>query len=263
MYRSLKDLRGHQLAAIDGEIGTVKDIYFDDAEWGVRYLVVDTGKWLPGRRVLISPASLGRPDDAADAIPVALRREQIERCPDVGTDLPVSRQREAELVGHYDWPTYWTAGAALGAAMTKTPPSHVRDLSDRLAQTAREQSGAEDDPHLRSVNEVLGYRIQAHDGEIGHVEDLLFDEEAWTVGYIIVDTRNWLPGRKVLVAPRWFNKLSWDESKFFVGLYREAVEKSPAYDPASPLEREQVERLQAHYDSPEFWATGVPMGAKT
>lgn len=262
MHRSMKDLRGYRLAAIDGEIGTTKDVYFDDAEWRVRYLVVDTGAWLPGRRVLISPASLSQPDGEEKLIPVALTRDQIERCPDVGSDIPVSRQKEAELASHYGWPSYWTTGAALGAAMSKTPPTELPNTV-RAAQRSSESAERETDPHLRSMNEVLGYHIQAHDGEIGHAEDMLVDDREWAIRYVVVDTRNWLPGRKVLVVPRWFNRLSWRDSKFFVALHRQAIEESPAYDPSQPLESEYEEGLRAHYDSPEFWATGLPMGAKT
>lgn len=264
MYRSLKDMRGYRLAATDDEIGKVKDIYFDDANWCMRYLVVDTGTWLPGRLVLISPAALSRPVSAEEVVPVNLTREQIEKSPDIGSDLPVSRQREAQLVQYYGWPVYWgPPGVAYGAGGAMIPPPTAADPSQAgdTGDSARAAgSDQKDDPHLRSLNEVLGYHIQADDGEIGHVEDLLVDDADWSVGYVVVDTRNWLPGRKVLVVPRWFSNVSWSDSKVRVSLARESIEKSPEYDPSRLLESDHEKQIRAYYESPNLQSTGSPLG---
>ena len=78
MLRSLKILLGETVVATDADIGKVHDFYFHDDTWIVRYLVVDTGHWLPGRKVLITPSALGKPDCDALTLPVALTRGQVE-----------------------------------------------------------------------------------------------------------------------------------------------------------------------------------------
>ena len=266
MYRSLNNLLGHRLAAIDGEIGKVKDALFDDLQWCVRYLVASTGRWLPGRRVLLSPASLGCPDSAKDLIPVALTREQIKDAPGVSADLPVSRQEEAELVEYYGGPIYWgPPGAAFGIAATRLPPATrvpPARTAEKLGVVPKDAPGqteeATGDPHLRSMNEVLGYHIQVQDGEIGHVEDFLVRNAEWAIRYVVADTRNWLPGRKVLLVPRWFSGVSWQESKVFVAQHRQAIQNSPEYDPTRPLEGEYEQQIRAYCDSLEIRAGDLP-----
>lgn len=246
MLRSVKELQGYAIRAIDGDIGKVHDFYFDDQSWLIRYLVVDTGNWLPGRRVLISPYALGQPDWGAQVFPVELSKEQVENSPHVETDKPVSRQMEENLHTYYGWTPYWRTGApafGLGAAAA------ARLVAE--AERARERSKKlNDDPHLRSTREVIGYHIQATDGEIGHVEDLIVDDEHWTLHYLVVNTRNWLPGRKVLVAPAWAQKVNWAEKQIYVDLTQEAIRNSPEFDPRAPVNQAYEIRLYDYYGRP-------------
>jgi hypothetical protein len=240
MLRSIESLVGYTLRARDGEIGQVHDFYFDDQTWIVRYLVADTGNWLVGRRVLISPFALRQPDWAGQAFPVNLTKEQVKASPPIDTDKPVSRQMEEELHLHYGWPPYWGAAEGLVAAQM-------------MAQATEQAAGREGDPHLRSVREVSGYRIQARDGEIGHVEDFIAKDETWTIRYMVVDTRNWLPGKKVLVAPTWIDEVDWARESVHVGLLRETIQNSPEYDPSLPVNREYEVRLYDYYGRPKYW----------
>jgi sporulation protein YlmC with PRC-barrel domain len=253
MLRSALEIRGYRIRTTDGEIGKAHDLYFDDAEWRVRYLVVDTGRWLPGRRVLVSPVSLGRPDWSSQVVPVTLNCEQIEKSPPVAADEPVSRQLEHALVTHFGWPMYWAPPSPTNPGAAGTPPiSPAPQVEREQAQTGGGAHGA--DPHLRSLREVTGYSILAQDGEVGHVEDFVIDDEAWAVRYIVVDTRNWLPGRRVILAPHWFEAFDWQSSKAIVELSRQTVKESPHYDPDQPVNRDYEGHLYDYYGRPAYWS---------
>jgi hypothetical protein len=238
MLRSLKELFGYTIRAMDGEIGNVHNFYFDDQSWTVRYLVVDTGGWLSGQRVLISPQALGHPEWEKKEFPVTLTQEQVEHAPHIDTDKPVSRQMEQELYGYYGWAPYWNTAAPL-----VTIPKFV-DTDDKEVG----------DPHLRSVRTITGYHIKVTDGEIGHVDDFIASDEDWVIRYMIVDTRNWLPGKRVLVAPTWVDGVGWAERKVHVGLSRNTVKDSPEFDPSAPVNREYELRLYDYYGRPKYWA---------
>jgi hypothetical protein len=186
MLRSIVALKDHSVQAEDGPIGTVKDFYFDDSNWAIRYLVVDPGTWLSRQNVLIAPSALGQPDWEECCFPVKLSQAEVKESPEINTNQPISRQQEIEVLNHYRWPIYWMPGNLLTAQETRT---------------ALEQSQKEDNTrsYVRSANEVMGYRIRARDGEVGHVEDFIVDDQRWEINYLVIDTRNWLPGRKVLV----------------------------------------------------------------
>lgn len=240
MLRSVKDLRRYAICAVDGDIGKVHELLFDDRGWIVRYLVVDTGTWLPGLRVLLSPAALGQPDWQTRVLPVDLTTGQVEHSPPIDTDKPVSRQMESELHAYYGWRPYWDGIATVMA---------VQAMEEAKKETEQEQA----DPHLRSTREVIGYHIQANDGEIGHVEDLIADDEGWGIRYLVVDTHNWLPGRKVLVDPFWADQVSWTGRKVYVDMTREMVKNSPEFDPSAPVNREYEVRLYDFYGRPKYW----------
>lgn len=244
MLRSAKQLAGYRIAAVDAVVGTVDDVYFDDNDWKVRYLVVDTGKWLPGRRVLLAPTVVADADDHARAVAVGLTQEQIRNSPPSYTDMPVSRRHEIELHQYFGWPAYW--GVESGLSMPPPPvPLEHEAVAAGGAGTALEQPGG--DPHLHSVKEVAGYAIEADDGPMGHVEDLIVDDEQWAVRYLLVDTKNWWPGGHVIVAAEWVNRISWMDHAVFVDLTRKAVQDSPPYDASKPVNREYEEKLYRHY----------------
>lgn len=250
MLRSVNELQGYILLATDGEIGKVDDFYFDDKEWTIRYLVVDTGDWLSGRCVLIAPYALGQPNLKAKKLPLALTREQVQKSPEVDSDKPVSRQKEIELHNYYQWPIYWTD---LGPPVS---PATARGYPEALAILKAAEGNDEEDPHLRSTREVIGYHIQARDGEIGHVEDFILSDESWDIQYMVVDTRNWLPGRKVLVALQWIKQMSWAEQKVHLDLLRETVKNSPEYDPLALVNQASSEEVfYEHYGWPRYYGS--------
>ncbi|MBN2025702.1 MAG: PRC-barrel domain-containing protein [Actinobacteria bacterium] len=239
MLRSVNEQLGYDVLATDGEMGKADDILFDDETWEVRYLVVETGSWLSRRRVLIAPDALRQPEWDTKYFPVVLTREQVEKSPEIDLDKPVSLQHQALLHEYYSWPAYWTPEPA---QLTTPPQVPIPDVPPE-----------ETDSHLRSCREVTGYHIHALDGEIGHVEDFILDDDAWSMRYMIVDTRNWLPGRKVLVSPAWVDNVSWSNRMVYVDLLREVIENAPEYDPAAPVNREYEIRLYDYYGRPRYW----------
>lgn len=238
-------MMGYTFDCLDGEIGKVKDFYFDDRHWAVRYLAADTGQWISFRQVLISPYALLNVNRDRQNIAIDLTKKQIEDSPPLGTDKPVSQQFEDAYHGHYGWPMYWS-----GENMWGPYPGLVKDRTKWNVPLPVEKAW---DPHLRSTREVTGYHIQAADGEIGHVEDFIIDDELWAIRYMIVDTRNWWPGKKVLVSPRWIDRVSWPEMKVFVNLSRESVKQSPEYTDESGLTREYEAGLYQYYNRQGYW----------
>jgi len=246
MLNKSKTLVGHKLDSLDGEIGRVKEFYFDDRHWTVRYLVAETGSWLVGRQVLISPYALAAGVEEDHHIAVNLTKKQIENSPSLNTDKPVSRQFEDDYYGYYDYPTYWGGENMWGAS-----PYLVRDREKRGRPVRNEKTW---NRHLRSTREVIGYNIQAEDGEIGHVTDFVIDDETWAIRYLIVDTNNWWPGRKVLVSSLWIERVSWGEKKVFVDLSRETIKHAPEYTDESLLTRDYEAGLHHHYQRHGYWA---------
>jgi hypothetical protein len=248
MQRILKVLKGYAIGATDGDIGTVDNFYFDDEAWTIRYLVADTGNWLRGRKVLISPIALGKADSHGNRLNVKLTKKQVEKSPSIDNDKPVSRQHEVHYHDYYGYPYYWGGPYLWGP--TYAPQLLVADqrrIEERRA--AREEAS---DLHLRSTAKVTGYHIEATDGDIGHVEDFIIDDETWEIRYMVVDTRNWWPGKKMLVAPRWIDRVSWDDSKVYVNLSRGAIKNAPEYRP-NAFNREYEEKLYDHYKRPKYW----------
>ena len=263
MLRSAKSLEGLELRARDGEIGNVKDVYFDDHHWHVRYLVVATGSWLTGRMVLIASAALTARDWDKRALAVDLTKDQVRNSPSVDTARPVSRQQELDLHRYYGWPYYWGApmfggyvppvnpAAAPAAAALRTgnvPHARALDETQRESGVAADmRQAAESDPNLRSAANVRGYHIEATDGSIGHVEDVLVDDDTWAVRSLLIDTRNWWPGKKVVVVPAHIQSIDWMSRTARVALTRELIRTSPEYDESRPMPADYVDRLEAHY----------------
>jgi sporulation protein YlmC with PRC-barrel domain len=217
VLRSVREMQEYAAAAVDGEIGEVEEFYLDDTCWAIRYLVVGMSRDETYRRILITPAALGQPDREEQILRVALSMEQARNSPDVDSDRPISGQGRSE------------------------------------SDTSEKEPGQPGDPHLRSTKEVIGYHIQARDGEIGHVEDFVVNDETWTIHFVVVDTRNWWPGRKVLMAPTWIKQVVWAEGKVEVDLSRGTIEKSPQYDPSIPLDSQYEKELYDYYDCPYYW----------
>lgn len=236
-HNSFSVIKAATLRATDGDIGSVQDLFFEDSAWGIRYLVVDTGKWLPGRKVLISPATVKDPDWEAGFLAVNLTRDQVKSSPDINTDQPVSLQMQQELAAHYGWPylptyPYWP----IGMAYIPPPVSATSNVQVPAPPPAGETQ-------MRSCREILTYSIQGRDGEIGQADDLIVNTKEWQIAFIAVKTGNWFTGRKVLVCAKEVIEISWGDASVSVDLSREQLEGYPEYDGKSSSDEEFEKRL--------------------
>ena len=228
MLQSIKQLYGHKIGASDGEIGHVKDFYFDDHNWAVRYLIADTGTWLPGRQVLISPHAFGTLHQAGKLLLVNLTRKQIEHSPSIDTHKPVSRQYEEEYFQYYGWPYYWQGSGLWGMSGFPIVELPIMPPLPSAPAPASKPKPKRADPHLRSTQAVNGYQIHAKDGPIGHVCDFMIDPKSWAIRELVIKTGHWLSGREVQIPTSAVDRISYEESTVFVKLTREAVDgRSP------------------------------------
>lgn len=254
MLNALSQLSGSTLTATDGEIGHVKQAYFDDQAWAVRYLVVDTGTWLSGREVLISPYAVRQPVGTGKTIDVSLTRQQVENSPDIDTHKPVSRQHERDYLSYYAYPEYWAGGELWSMSALPLLPPKVPLAGTEAEIAAHAVEVPAEDVHLRSSAVVVGYNIQAADHSIGHVKDFLFDDASWAIRYLVIDTRNWWPGgKKVLLATHWIDRIDWAEQTVYTQLTREQVKASPEYDESATVERGYEQRLHDAYGREGYW----------
>ena len=270
MLRNTNDLKNFAIHATDGGIGHVKDVYFDDDAWVLRYFVVETGSWLSSRKVLVSPFAVQEPDWEGKTLPVSSTMAQIENSPDIDTDKPVSRQNEEQYSGYYGYPYYWGGQGLWGEGMypysvvpnyvTNRPDWAERQREDEAALSAERARHRHDDPHLRSCDDVVGYHVQATDGEVGHIAGFLVDEVTWAIRYLVVDTSNWWMGNKVLIAPTWISGVHWSNETVSVDLSREALQASPVYDSDAVLDRAWELRLHAHYSRIGYWTRDESLG---
>jgi hypothetical protein len=229
MLQSIKQLYGDKLRATDGEIGHVKDFYFDDQRWAIRYLLANTGTWLPGRKVLISPHAIGPFHESGKLLSVNLTRQQVSDSPSIEEHQPVSRQYEEEYYRYYGWPHYWLGDGIWGMSgfpivtLPTTPfPSEAVITGDH---------GNKNDAHLRSTQSVGGYNLQASDGIIGHVSDFLMDTQTWAMPKLVIKTGHRLMGREVEISIKKIERISYEDSKVFVKMTGREVEQSPDHSP--------------------------------
>jgi hypothetical protein len=253
MLHSVRNLHGSALHAVDGEIGRVQQAFFDDEAWGIRYLVVKTGSWLFGREVLISPLAVQKIDDAANKLDVNLTQKQVQGSPDIDTHKPVSRQHEIDYSGYYGYAPYW--GGPYMSGVTEYPIfTPIPPAAEDRARAAHETEVLPEDSHLRSTDQVEGYRLHAPDGDIGHVTDFIFDDESWTIRYLAIDTQDWWPhGKTVLIATQWIESIDWGESAVRTGLSREAIKNGPVFDDPALLNRDDEIRLHEFHGKEGYW----------
>jgi hypothetical protein len=228
MLQSLKQLHGYKLGASDGHIGHVMDFYFDDQNWAVRYVVADTGNWLPGRQVLLSPHAFNSTQAAVKTMLVNLTRKQIEDSPSIETHKPVSRHYEQEYHRFYGWPGYWIGDGLWGSG--KGFPVLEMPYDFYPCEPAADQPKPKcAEAELRSTQAVSGYHLQATDGIIGHVCDFLMDNQSWAIKQLVVKTGHRFTGKEVQVPVSQVERISYKDSTVFVRLTQDAVEKSPEY----------------------------------
>jgi len=245
MLRSVNNLIGYSIRALDGELGKVNEFFFDDFTWSIRYLVVDTGNWLSERKVLIPHKALGITDWNSKTFQVNLTMDQVGKSPEIDTKKTVSRQHEEKLFEHYALPIYWGDGF-YASPLGMVPLTPMIDM-DKLVVENDSAKTKHEDPHLRSTMVVKGYHIHAIDGEIGHVEDFIVDDDKWNLCYFMVDIHNWMPGRKVLIMPSWIDHIDWSESKVYVDVSRESIKTSPEFDTTQPISKKYETELFNFY----------------
>lgn len=225
MLASIKAFKHFSLSAVDGDIGSVKDFLFDDREWQIRYMVAESGNWLTGRKVLIAPHSLERPNWEAEKFPVTLTKESIKESPRIEEDAPVSMQTEIALSEFFHWPYYWNAG------LFSTPGVYNNPDGPEEIQARMEEMN----PHLRSANEVVAYSVQTSDNCLSKINDIMIKSDEWHVRYFIVDTGEWLPGKKVLLTPDSIKDIRAPQRIVVIDLKKAELEQLPEYHPDQPI----------------------------
>lgn len=226
MIRSINHLHGDKLHATDGQLGHVKDFYFDDQNWVIRYVVADTGSWLTERQVLIPPHSFVSVDQNGKVLGVNLSKKQIEDSPSIDSHKPVSRQYEEEYYRYFGWPFYWQGDVMWGVSGAPAMELPLQPMTNEPWPSAIPKPGAADS-HLRSAQAVSGYHIKARDGTIGHVSDFMLDDQTWAIGQLVVKTGNRFSGKEVLVATAKVERISYEESTVYVDLTMSAIEHGP------------------------------------
>ncbi|MEJ6978874.1 PRC-barrel domain-containing protein [Pedobacter sp. P351] len=246
MLRSIKSLIGFTMGATDGEIGKVKDFYFDDQTWKIRYLVLETGNWLFGRKVLLSPVSLQTPNWDAKIFPVNLTKDQIKHSPDIDADQPISREQEDELHSHYAWPYYEGAGVGfmttgmIGGVVAPGIPFEER-ISDEVHHHEDEKHPVRE-RHLRNVKRLSGYDIHATDAVLGVVEDLIVDDGNWTLPGLVIEAGNWYSGNKILISTKHVQKIEWEVSEVYVDLTSDDLKHSPEFTYDKPINEDFIRK---------------------
>ncbi len=238
----LSKLQRYNLYAADGEIGSLEDVYFDDSTWTVRYCVVKTGGWFNQKSLLISTVAVGGIDEVKGEIAVELSRDQIKGSPPLDSEKPISRQYEADYFRYYGWPPYWES---FPISPSVTNPEH--------ATPPGTEPRRREDSRLRSSLEVVGYHILAEDGEIGHVADFIIDENTSKLCYLEIDTRNWWPGKHILLNPAWITRINWSDGNVKVDLRRDDIRTAPEYAPNSVIGRDYEIKLFEHYARRKYW----------
>ncbi len=243
--RSLKEIKGYAVEAADGAMGQVDDFLFHDDGFRLRYLVVDTGGFLTGRKVIIPPDVLEKPDRKSRAFPVDLNKEEVKASPPLAADEPVSRQHEAEIHKHFTWQPYWEGRAPGGFPVSGTAVGTEKEAPD-----SERSSG---DRHLRSFNEILGYAVACRDGDVGEVDDFILDDDSWSLRYFVIDAGGWLSDRKLVLALPWVKGVDWETRGVQVDVTKQELKQSPQFDPSVVLDREFERRLHEHFGKPGYW----------
>ena len=254
MIRSVKEMKKFEVVATDGRIGSVDDFYFDDERWAIRYVVVTAGRWPPGRRVLISPLSVSGIEWGDQRLRLSISRDQVKHSPGIDMHQPVSRRHERDYLNYYGYPYYWGHAGLWGAhAVPMLPtPEQIAAQRARAAEVER-QAADQGDTHLRSASEVSGYAIRALDGDLGHVDDILFEDVNWATRYFVVDSSNWWFGKHVLVAPESISGISWPERTVSVNVTRQLLKNAPHHDRAAHVDRQWEAAYYQHLQQPGYW----------
>ena len=203
-----KQMSGAVVEAADGKVGKLVDFLFDDRDWTIKNLVLDAGTWLSSRRVTLPPDLIRHKDWSDHRLVIAgLTREQVVKSPNVETHIPVGDVTKLETATIMDWGLYWVKIL-----------DHPWQISD--------------DPHIRNTEEIIRYHLHELDGQVGHVADFVIDDEPWKIRFVEADTRNWWPGKRVLISPERVKVIDGENRVVHVDLSRDALTHLPVYHPA-------------------------------
>jgi sporulation protein YlmC with PRC-barrel domain len=230
MRHNINSIIGYRMEGTDGEIGKVKEFYFDDKTWKIRYLIIKTGNRLTGRKALISPQALLVPDWEEEVFPINLTKEQIKNSPDIDTDKPVSRQQELELYGHYLWQPYWGSDFYAGGSIWNNTYQNPVIDEKIVKEVGSKNKQSNEYPHLRSTQSISGYHIHANDGDIGHLKDFIIDDQTWLITDLVIDTHNRLGGKKVLIPIRHIKEIQWDNFKIITDISKAFIKDCPLFN---------------------------------
>lgn len=258
MLATTHELRGFKVFSEDEEIGEVEDYYFDRKYWVNRYLVVDTGNWLVERDILISPEAVEEIDYGEQLIKLNISAEEIENSPPVEKEDKLMRTHERDLADYFNWTNYWRAAEPTNTGISGLVPNNLirkitieENIKDR--EKENKKIPAEEETNLRSVNELINFKIHASDGFIGHVDKFIIDDNNWLIRYLLVDTKDLLPGKKVVLAPEWINNIDWVGEEVEFKLTVEEIENAPEYDAEMPISELYETKLYEHYDKEKYW----------
>lgn len=258
MLRKLDSLLGFEVQGKDEELGKVSDFYFDQDKFILRYLVIDTGNWLKHELTLVSTDAFGEIDFKNEKIIVDLSAEELENGPSIDKNKPISKIMEEKVVRHFEWPLYWASSNISGSPSIPAGTLKREKLFayDNLTEEEKQLEEEKVESNLRSFREIKGYHIHAVDKEFGHLDDLFVDEEDWVIRYLLIDTRNILPGKHVLIAPEWISHISWNKEDIFVNKTKKEIKEAPEYREERSdylVDRDYEKKLHDHYGEDIYW----------
>lgn len=228
MLVNANDVLGYRIGVDGAPAAVLRDLLIGQDSATVRYLVTDSEAWLATSSVLLAPGVVVGIDRDQQMLQTGLDRALLDRAPGLPRGTPPGREHERRLHDHFGWTPYWDSAGD-------------------------DPAGGDRDEQLLSARHLIGFYAQAVDGAVGHVEDLIVDLQAWQVRYLEIDTRNWVPGRRVLVAPGWLHAIDRPNRTVALDLSRELVRSSPPYDRKAPLDRSLEENLYRHYGRTGYW----------
>lgn len=258
MLRSVKSLKNYSLAAKDGHIGHLLTLYFDDQNWSVKYLVVDTGNWLPGKKILLTSNVVGEPDWADKSIFVSLTKNQILTSPTLDTNIPVSEQHKKHeniFQGAMHFFIHNETQKQKSFAEELRIETDVPEMGAEILDIKHDEvHGKSFDPHLRSCQRIKGYHIQTLDKELGHIEDFIIDDETWEIKQIVVATKNWVPGRMVMCPPDLVTQIDCEVSKICLNITAADLYHLPEFDVHLPANKVMETRFYDYAGKPMYWS---------
>jgi sporulation protein YlmC with PRC-barrel domain len=232
--RSWRDLSGYSVRALDGDVGRVRELYFDDAQWQVRHVVVDVGRWSRSRRVLVSPSAIAEILWEHRRLVLTATRDQVWAWPEASADQPVARQLESRRRSQANW-----AVTVAGDALTSYSEALRTPTFEPL-----NANGTPFDPHLRTSRVVVGLDLRAEGASVGRIADLVLDDASWEVLYLVVA---WHDGKRFALPTNCVRRIAPEEKAVTAGVDSTALASSPRLEPATLFTRQYEQAVRQHF----------------